>query len=291
MTEVADLQQWVGRERRTDAVLDPWPVQAMTALLDLPLIAPEPGREPVSETVLPGLWHWLYFLETAPSSRIGPDGHPLKGGFLPPVPHPRRMFAGGRTLYHRSLRIGVPTQLLETVKEIKEKPNSRGGLFIVTVSFHYSQDGELCVEEERDFIYLPAVTAPASSTLVNKQLAPLEAADWNLDVESDPVLLMRFSALTFNSHRIHYDLEYARQQEAYPDLVVHGPLSAMLLSELVRRNDSREVGHFSFRALSPLFSGQTLRLRGGPVAADGASLTVFDPAGAAALTAQVTFAD
>jgi 3-methylfumaryl-CoA hydratase len=278
---VTDLQQWLGRERVTEAVLDPWPVRALSAVLDLPLDAP------VSE--LPGLWHWLYFLETAATSRIGPDGHPLKGDFLPPVPHPRRMFAGGRTRYHQSLRIGAPTQLLETVTAIKEKPNARGGLYIVSVGYHYRQDGALCVEEERDFIYLPAVTAPAATAAASKQLQPVAGAQWSLDVATDPVLLMRFSALTFNSHRIHYDLDYARQQEGYPDLVVHGPLSAILLSELVRLREPRTVSSFSFRALSPLFAGQTLRLRGDPVGSDAASLTVFDPAGAPALTAQVTF--
>ncbi|MCZ6830644.1 MAG: MaoC/PaaZ C-terminal domain-containing protein [Gammaproteobacteria bacterium] len=280
-TATAEYGDWIGKQRRSRQMLDPWPVQALSALLDLPV--PAPGQS------LPGLWHWLYFLETAARSRIGADGHPCKGEFMPPVPNPRRMFAGARTHYHQALQIGAPTDLSETVLAIEDKPGKFGTMSIVSVGYEYRQEGALCVAEERDFIYLPAATARAAPIKLSDELLAIAATPWSLDIVTDPVLLMRFSALTFNSHRIHYDADYAREQEGYPALVVHGPLSAILLSELCRLHGNAELASFSFRAMNPVFVGQTLRLRGEPDGRGGAALNVYTPAGKPAVTASASF--
>lgn len=273
---------WVGKQRQTDAILASWPAQALEAVL-------ETGACTV-KTELPGLWHWLYFLETATRSRIGHDGHPVKGDFLPPVANPRRMFAGARTQYLRPLIISERTCLLETVVNVQDKQRAQGDMTIVTVQYQYLQGDSLCVQEERDFIYLPAVEAGAPSAPIQHQLTAVEPARWSMDIPTDPVLLMRFSALTFNSHRIHYDVDYARQREGYPGLVVHGPLSAILLAELCRLNSDQAVTSFSFRALNPVFVGQTLRLRGEPGDDGSAELIAYTPAGKPALQASVCFA-
>jgi 3-methylfumaryl-CoA hydratase len=278
---IADFDDWIGRERRSRATLDPWRAQALSAVLDLPI-------EPPGQS-LPGLWHWLYFLETAPRSRIGPDGHPLKGDFLPPVVNPRRMFAGARTAYQQALQIGAPAELCERVSSISEKPGKAGDMTIVTVTYEYRQDGVLCVSEERDFIYLPARPPGGAVEELTGELSPVDDASWQLDLDTDPVQLMRFSALTFNSHRIHYDAAYAREQEGYPALVVHGPLTAILLSEMCRQQAGAETAVFSFRALTPLFAGQTLRLRGEPDGRGGAELTAYTPAGKPAMKATASF--
>ena len=277
----AELENWIGKQRRSRQTLDPWPVQALSAVLELPL-------QPPGQT-LPGLWHWLYFLETAQRCRIGDDGHPRKGEFMPPVANPRRMFAGARTRYQQALQIGAPTELSEIVLAIQEKPGKSGSMTIVTVAHEYSQESAVCVTEERDFIYLPARPAGTPTAELDKELSAIEAATWSLDVVTDPVQLMRFSALTFNSHRIHYDAPYAREQEGYPALVVHGPLTAILLSELCRQHSKTELESFSFRAMNPVFVGQILRLRGEPDGHGGANLTAYTPAGKPAMTASASF--
>ncbi len=277
----SDWDDWVGRQRHSEAVLNKWPVSALAAVLDLDVGA--------ADQVLPALWHWLYFLESAPQSRIGPDGHPEKGDFLPPVPNPRRMFAGARTRYLQSLRLEQPATLTETIQSINEKDGGQGKMFLVTVRFDYNQQDRLCISEERDFIYLPAVESTGEEPApVELSLTVVDPAPWSLDVDTDATRLMRFSALTFNSHRIHYDRDYAREQEGYPDLVVHGPLTALLLSELCRMNNDQPLASFSFRARAPLFCGQQIRLRGEP-GPDGAHLQALRPDGKIAVTAEATF--
>jgi 3-methylfumaryl-CoA hydratase len=275
-----DWDEWIGRQRRSEATLDPWPAAALEQVLDL--------RMSPADNTLPPLWHWLYFLDTAPQHKIGPDGHPLKGDFLPPVPNPRRMFAGARTRFLAPLRLGCETELLETVSSVEEKSGGQGTLYLVTVSYDYSQADQLCVSEQRDFIYLPAVPSGRMTGEVDLNMTAVPDAPWSMDVSIDATRLMRFSALTFNSHRIHYDLDYARSQEAYPGLVVHGPLTAILLSELCRMNDSRVLTNFSFRAQAPLFCDQLIRLRGEP-ADNGAGIKAMRPDGKVAIAADASF--
>jgi 3-methylfumaryl-CoA hydratase len=262
---MAEFDAWIGRSRVHRSGLDPWPVEAMAATLGL---SRHYGQEH-----LPLLWHWLYFLECAPRSGIGSDGHPQKGDFLPPVPNPRRMFGGCRTRVLRPLRPGRPAELTEQVRAVQQKGG--GALFLVTVLFEYRQEGALCISEERDYVYLPAASGPRADDLDAAVRGPVAPAPWNLDVATDEVLLFRFSALTFNSHRIHYDRPYATGQEGYPRLVVHAPLTAMLLAHLAERNAGGEIEEFSFRAVSPAFLGDTLGLRGTPLQSGAAEMTAY----------------
>ncbi len=272
---------WIGKTRTTKAFLDPWPAYSLAAVYDLPIRS--------FADKLPGLWHWLYFLEQAPRHQIGADGHPKKGGFLPPIENPRRMFAGARTEYFRHLIIGQDAELVETVSDIQYKSSSQGDLVIVTVHYNYYQDDILCISEERDFIYLPAVEKGKSVTALNTELTAIDDSEWSVDLPTDPTLLFRFSALTFNSHRIHYDLAYAQQEEGYPALVVHGPLSAILLSECIRMHSDRMIKTFSFRAQNPLFCGQTVRVRA-VAKGDNVSVVAYTPEGKPAVKASVVLA-
>lgn len=271
--------EWLGKQRSTEAFIDPWNARALENVLDIDV--GDYGDQ------LPGLWHWLYFLETAPKSRIGADGHPMKGDFLPPVENPRRMFAGGRTQYHKPLIIGQMAKLTETVSSINKKSGRSGDIYIVTVAYEYSQNSALCITEERDFIYLPAVEVKDASSPLDNSVSPVEETPISLNFTTDPATLFRFSALTFNSHRIHYDGVYASSEEGYPALVVHGPLSAILLSECVRKFSERSVKSFSFRAMSPLFCGQTLRIRAQQTTESTFEVVAYTPSAKIAVKAEI----
>lgn len=275
---------YIGKTRSGSALIDPWNTNALSAVLDLPV--QNPGDN------LPSLWHWLYFLETAPRSQIGADGHPVKGGFLPPIENPRRMFAGARTSYFHPLLTGKIAQLSETVKSIVRKEGKQGEMYIVTVYYEYTQDDQLCISEERDFIYLPGMVKKAAPTQLDTTEQSVPDSPWQLDFETEPVTLFRFSSLTFNSHRIHYDLQHAQEVEGYPQLVVHGPLSAILLSECIRIHSQRCVRSFSFKALNPIFCGQRVRIRSqGDIRAPEVALQAYTPAGETAVKASACFYD
>jgi 3-methylfumaryl-CoA hydratase len=270
--------EWIGRSRNSQCQLDHWPSQALSASLEL--------VPPSSAEGLPLLWHWIHFLESPERNRQGDDGHPQKGVFLPPVTNPRRMFVGARSTVHTPLQLGLPAQLRETIQRCEEKAGTSGAMTLLTVRYQYLQADHLCIEEERDFMYLPARVGqqPEQRCADYSELAP---GSWSRDVPTDPVLLFKFSALTFNGHRIHYDREYARKAESYPDLVVHGPMTAMLLADLARRVSGKGLRQFSFRARAPLFVGDVLRLRGEPANEDGLiELVAYRPDGKAAMTAE-----
>jgi 3-methylfumaryl-CoA hydratase len=254
---------WIGREETVHDSLAPEQATGAAATLDL---------DPTGFTAgaaLPPLWHWFYFLPRAPQQRLGGDGHPERGGFLPPIPLPRRMFAGARMTIHRPLTLGVPATRTGTILGVSEKHGKSGALAFVTVRYRFEQHGALCIEEEQDIVYREpgaAVPAPTPSAL-----PPLPAGAWSRSVVPDTRMLFRFSALTFNAHRIHYDREYAMREEGYPGLVVHGPLIAVLLADLVRRHDARAIASFSFKGLAPLFDLGAVRLSG---AAQGDAVTL-----------------
>jgi len=271
-----DYKDWLGRSRQTESSLDPWPSQALHASIESPA--------PVPQVSLPMLWHWLYFLETGQRSDQGHDGHPRKGDFYPPITNPRRMFVGGRSEVLQPLQLGRPAQLVERIHSCEQKQGGAGTMTLLSVAYDYSQGGQLCVREQRDFMYLPARDGAESSAAAGT-VQPVPDAPYAWDVATDPVLLFKFSALTFNGHRIHYDADYARQAEGYPGLVVHGPLTAMLLAELARSALGGPLTAFSFRARAPLFAGDLLRLRA--VAGEtGMMLTAYRPDGTKALTAE-----
>lgn len=237
-----DLTDWTGRSETATDLLRPFPADALAATLDRDETYPEGAA-------LPDLWHWLYFLPLHRLSESGRDGHAAKGGFLPPVPLPRRMWAGSRFRFLRPLTIGAEATKTSTIARVEPKQGRSGPLCFVTVSHDFRQDGQHCIAEEHDIVYRedPAPGAPAPVA----QPAP-EASDFSRTIHPDPVLLFRYSALTFNGHRIHYDQPYATGVEGYPGLVVHGPLLATLLMDLLRRQTDAPVAEFNFRALATI---------------------------------------
>ncbi|WP_454828849.1 FAS1-like dehydratase domain-containing protein [Paraburkholderia xenovorans] len=250
------LEGWLGKEAVAQDDITAFPLAAMAATLD---------REENGGTV-PPLWHWLYFLPIAPMSEVGPDGHPKRGGFLPPVPLPRRMWAGGRLTFHAPLKVGERATRTSIIANIEDKTGRSGRLVFVTVQHTIEAGGELKLEEEHDIVYRDAPHEGARPP--QPQLAP-EGEMWRRTIDADPVLLFRYSALTFNGHRIHYDSPYVTQVEGYPGLVVHGPLIATLLVDLVRREQpDATFQSFAFKAVRPTFAGQAFTVCGKP-SADG----------------------
>ena len=243
--ELDDLRAWVGRtERRADRVT-PIPLAALAATLDLDDPPPADG------TSIAPLRHWLYFLPLYRRSEVGPDGHALRGGFLPPVPLPRRMWAGGRLEFRRPVRVGDAIERTSTIVKVDSKEGRTGALVFVLVRHEISAAGEVAIVEEHDIVYREAPRAGEPPPA--KKSAPANPA-WRNDVVPDDVLLFRYSALTFNGHRIHYDRRYVTEVEGYPGLIVHGPLIATLLADLGRDHVApAELATFSFRAIMPLF--------------------------------------
>jgi 3-methylfumaryl-CoA hydratase len=252
----AKLDDWLYKETVVEDDITVFPLAAMAATLN----RTEHGTD------VPPLWHWLYFLPVAPMPEVGADGHPERGGFLPPVPLPRRMWAGGRLTFHAPLKVGEHATRTSTVANIEDKTGRSGRLVFVTVQHTIEAGGELKVEEEHDIVYRDAAQEGARPQ--RPQLAP-EGETWRRTIDPDAVMLFRYSALTFNGHRIHYDYPYVTQVEGYPGLVVHGPLIATLLVDLVRRErPDATLQSFAFKAVRPMFAGQSLTICGQP-SADG----------------------
>jgi 3-methylfumaryl-CoA hydratase len=252
----------VGRsESRTDR-LEPARSNALRAALgdETPLGA---GH------ALPLLHHWLYFWDVKAPAGLGPDGHPARGGFLPPVTLPRRMWAGGRLTFHAPLVLGEEVTRTSTILKVEAKSGKSGELVFVTVEHLLSGAVGLAITEQQDLVYREAaargsISAPAANTA-----AP--SAPWHEQLMPDTVLLMRYSALTMNGHRIHYDRPYAMDVEAYPGLVVHGPMQATVLVDLGSRHSGRPITSFAYRGQSPAFDGTLVHVCGEPTD-EGASL-------------------
>ncbi len=262
--DLEHIRSWIGRaETRTDRVTAV-PMAAMSATLN------RNDAEPVEGTVVPPLWHWLYFLPLSPLGDAGPDGHPKRGGFLPPVPLPRRMFAGGRFEFHRPLQVGETITRTSRITDISGKEGRSGTLVFVTVRHELAGAAGVAMTEEHDIVYREN---PRADAAVPKPQAARADEAFSRDIAPDPVMLFRYSALTFNSHRIHYDRPYVTDVEGYPGLIVHGPLIATLLADLLRRNlPQANVRSFSFRALRPLFDIHQFTVCG---RADGKSVTLW----------------
>lgn len=240
----ASYQDWVGRREARQDVIAAAPLRGLAALLDC-------GDDPWCE-VAPPLAHWLFFLPAARQSEIDTDGHPRRGGFLPPIELPRRMWAGGRLEFLAPLRIGSAAERVSTIKSITPKTSANGEMVFVTIEHEVRADGVVAVIEEQDIVYRAAGAVARGSVEARK-------AERMRDLTPDETMLFRFSALTFNAHRIHYDRPYARDIEGYPGLVVQGPLIATLLMHHWLGGASAPRA-FSFRGQAPLFDGTVATL-------------------------------
>ena len=252
-SDLEHLSDWIGKTEHAEENLARFPLAGLTALLDY-------ETPPWNEGELPPLAHWLYFLPVVRQSEMDTDGHPKRGGFLPPVPLPRRMWAGGRLEFSNPLTVGGHSKRLSTIADVKVKEGASGRLVFVTVRHDISCNGQACITEQQDIVYREPV-APSASAAPAKKPKPLPKADVVRTLTATPVMLFRFSALTFNAHRIHYDEIYTRDVEGYAERVVHGPLLATLLADLFLRSaPDQRIGKFSFRATRPCFANSPFDL-------------------------------
>lgn len=284
----AMLPDWIGRWRESEDELTRPAMRRLAAMLDREDVALASGAP------VPPHWAAVLFDDAAPQSRLGPDGHPLKGDFLPPVPLPRRMLGGRRLAYHAAPRIGDLLRRRSEIAAITPKTGKSGRLVFVTLRHSVTGPEGLVSVEEQDIAYReaaapgqqPAAPEAAGSARAAEPVAPVRTADWTEGFAPDPVLLFRYSALTFNGHRIHYDADYARGEERYPALVVNGGLTTlMLLEAAARRAGGRPLLRYAARTVRPLFCGRAATLNGA-----GATLWALDAEGAPALTIEAEFA-
>lgn len=271
------LPDSAGQPKQVQDAMDPWQAAALHATLDLD--GPPPTR---GDPVHP-LWHFVYFREAARASELGHDGHPKTGRFMPDTGLPRRMWAGGRLEFTGALKLGTAAKRISAVQNVALKQGGAGPLSFVTVRHEIMQGDEVVVREEQDIVYraMPSPDDPPRPAPPIKDDTPV----WTKEMSADSTLLFRYSALTFNGHKIHYDLRHATEVEGYPDLVVHGPLLAQLLADLARTGSGRPLKRFEFRAVSPVFRGQVFTLCGRPFG-DKAELWVLNADGRLAMNAQ-----
>lgn len=282
----AALDGWAPEPVTVTEVLDAVPAVRLHAALDLPGDPPADGDE------LPPWWQWLYFLDWRRGAEIGADGHPSSGHFFPPVPDRRRMIAGGRATRLAPLRLGRPATRTSTLDRLRVVAARSGPLALLTLRHEIGQDGTTCLVEEQDLAYRigDGGARPVRPVPLPEEVPAGERFG------ADPVLLFRFSALTGNAHRIHYDEPYVTGVERYPGLVVHGPLLAIVLARaLVLSAGGRPPAELAFRLSAPVFAGDTVRVttRRAEAGQDGADVVeslISDGAGAALATSRASFA-
>lgn len=262
------LSAWVGR---TEEIHDHLSLNLVTRIAaTLGEQAPQAG-EP-----LPALWQWCFFQPAVQGSGLGGDGHPARGGFLPPADNRNRMWAGGRIEFHAPLKVDAQATRVSTITDVQQKHGKTGSLLFVTVQHDYLQDGLLAIREEQDIVY----REPTPPKLASGD--PLPEGTWQESVTPTPTLLFRYSAVTFNGHRIHYDWPYATAIEGYPGLVVHGPLMATLsLRAFCRANPAARLRRFAYRGVRPLIAPHPFEVSGRVVAAGRAELWVGNAEGMA----------
>jgi 3-methylfumaryl-CoA hydratase len=249
-----DYEAWIGREEEHSEQVLGSVVRAMAATLDL-------ERAPQAGEPLPAGWQWLFFNPVVRRSALGFDGHPRRGVFLPPIELPRRMWAGSRIHYLADVPVEAQATQRSRILKIENKTGKRGSLSFLTVEHTISCEGTRCIREEQDIAYRDAIPPGAVNAPAPQ---PHDGVpQWSRSFEPDTTLLFRYSALTFNGHRIHYDQAYARGEEGYPDLVVHGPLTATLLQQFALEHGAgRPLARFDFRGVTPLFVGRAFQLEG-----------------------------
>lgn len=262
------LSDWIGRQEVVHDRMAATPVKALNATLD------HVAMDVIDGSALPPLWHWLYFLPLHRQSDIGADGHAKRGGFLPPVALPRRMWAGSQFEFRSPVRVGDSVERTSTIANVTEKEGRTGKLVFVKVRHELRCNGAIdpAIVEFHDIVYRDA--KQPGDVEPPPLLSPQDAV-WQREIVPDDVLLFRYSALTFNGHRIHYDRKYVTEVEGYPGLIVHGPLIATLLMDLVRRRmPGAEVASFSFKAVRPTFDLHAFKVNGAPQA-DGKTVRLW----------------
>jgi 3-methylfumaryl-CoA hydratase len=271
------LKAWIGRSETQTGVATLAPLTGLAATLDH--LDP-----PWREGEVPPLGHWLYFLPREPQREIGPDGHAMRGGFLPPVELPRRMWAGSELEFLAPVPVGVAIDRRSVIANIEHKTGRSGDMIFVRVVHEIAVQGALAVRDAHNIVYREA---PKPGEAAPPPEKAVRAAEFERAVTPDPVLLFRYSALTFNGHRIHYDRTYCEEAEGYPGLVVHGPLTATLLMDLyLRQRPAATVRAFRFRARRPLFDIHPFTLCGAHKPG-GADLWALDHESALAMTAEL----
>jgi 3-methylfumaryl-CoA hydratase len=280
LNDAASTRDWLGRTRRDEDEITLGAIQRLAATLDQDTSIYRRGSE------MPESWYAILFGPTAPQREIGPDGHPKTGNFLPPLHGTRRMFAGRRTRFIKPLSIGDTVSRLSTVTRAEPKRGKTGPFTLVTVTHEMSGPAGLALTEEQDLVYRAAVEAgtPAQQ---REAAHTADKPDWSKAIALDPVLVFRYCALTFNAHRIHYDLPYTREVEGYPALVMNGGLTALLLVETARPHLRRPIASYAARAVSPLFIGQRVTFNG-RLAGDTAALWAAGADGGLAYRVDVT---
>lgn len=272
-----DLSQWLGKQETCTEWISPSHVKKIALSLS-GFDVPQEGE------ALPYLWQWALFIDPLSLNELGADGHPKRGGFLPPADNRNRMWAGGRLQFMQPLIVGKEGTRVSTIKAIKEKEGSTGKLLFVTVLHEYFQDDVLCISEEQDIVY----REPSPPKLIGTQVAP--NAQWSEEIKSSSVMLFRYSAVTFNGHRIHYDFPYATEQEGYPGLVVHGPMIATyVLHSFVHAYPDKKVKSFSFRGLRPLICPTPFKVEG-HIESEGIAKLWAQQEGTLAQQAELVFA-
>lgn len=270
-----DLSAWLGKTQTVVDRLDPNHAACIAVTLGEPV--------PALGAPIAPLWHWAYFLETVPITMTGTDGHPARGSFLPPADNRNRMWAGGRVAFIGALQVGVEAQKTSTVTAIQEKTGRTGSLLFVTVKHDIVQNGVLVVSEEQDIVY----REPSPPKLVGTEPAPV--SQWKEQIDPTAVLLFRYSAVTFNSHRIHYDHPYVTQKEGYPGLVVHGPMIATLMCQaFAHANPDATLRQLTYRGLRPLIAPTPFAVAG-HVTAPGQALLWAEQDGTLAHQAELRF--
>lgn len=270
------LQEWLGKSETTTELLSLDLLHRVSTTLGAPYLS--------EGDAIPHLWQWCFFQPALPRPELGRDGHPALGGFLPPADNRNRMWAGGRLSFIKPLIVGAAAERKSTITAIIEKDGRTGKLLFVTVTHVYSQFGEVCLREDQDIVYRELSLPKTSSE------AGMAAPQWSEEHDPDTVQLFRYSAVTFNGHRIHYDFNYATEVEGYSGLVTHGPLIATLnLAAFIKANPTTDVLEFSYRGVRPLICGQVFNVAGRITDPGVAYLEAFNCAGVAQI-ATVRFA-
>jgi 3-methylfumaryl-CoA hydratase len=243
-----EMREWIGRTESAEETLAPFPVHGLSALLD----------RATAPSEIPPLWHWLYFKPTVAQAELDLDGHPKRGGFLPPISLPRRMWAGSRIRFLAPLDINARVRRETIIRDIALKKGRQGDFVLLSLEHRLQSGNETAIQECQDIVYRP-LALPAADKRATA-LREAGAAELRAQWQPDAVQLFRYSALTFNAHRIHYDRRYAEEVEGYPDLIVQGPFMATVLLERFVQHIGEPLAEFSFRALSPLFVDQVVEL-------------------------------